>query len=74
MPNIIIGMDPHKHPATIEIINERERVLRRGRFDTSTVGYQAMLLVGRTYPRRTWAVEGTGGIGRHLAQRLVADG
>jgi transposase len=33
-----------------------------------------MLAVGRRYPDRLWAVEGCNGIGRHIAQRLVADG
>ena len=33
-----------------------------------------MLAVGRRYPDRVWAVEGCNGIGRHIAQRLVADG
>ena len=29
---------------------------------------------GRRWPERLWAVEGCAGVGRHLAQRLVADG
>jgi transposase len=33
-----------------------------------------MLAAGRAFPVRVWAVEGCPGIGRHLAQRLVADG
>jgi transposase len=33
-----------------------------------------MLAAGRRYPQRIWAVEGCNGIGRHVAQRLVADG
>ena len=33
-----------------------------------------MLAAGRKFPDRVWAVEGCNGIGRHLAQRLVADG
>ncbi|WP_338090771.1 IS110 family transposase [Planosporangium thailandense] len=74
MRRVIIGMDPHKRSATIEVIDDREKVLAQGRFGTDTVGYQAMLKVGRTYPDRTWAVEGCNGIGRHIAQRLVADG
>jgi transposase len=67
-------MDPHKRSATIEIINERERVLIAGRFGTDRDGYRAMLAVGRRYPDRVWAVEGCNGVGRHIAQRLVADG
>jgi transposase len=71
---VIIGMDPHKRSATIEVINDREQVLTQGRFGTDTDGYQAMRKLGRQYKDRVWAVEGCNGIGRHIAQRLVADG
>jgi transposase len=71
---VIIGMDPHKRSATIEVINGREQVLDQGRFGTDRAGYRAMLAAGRKHPDRVWAVEGCNGIGRHLAQRLVADG
>jgi transposase len=70
---VIIGMDPHKRSATIEIIDGREKVLAQGRFGTDSDGYRAMLAAGRRYPQRLWAVEGCNGIGRHIAQRLVAD-
>jgi len=33
-----------------------------------------MLSAARQFERRSWAVEGCNGIGRHVAQRLVADG
>jgi transposase len=49
-------------------------VLAAGRFGTDRDGYQAMLAVGRRHSERMWAVEGCNGIGRHIAQRLVADG
>jgi transposase len=71
---VIIGMDPHKRSATIEIIDDREKVLTQGRFGTDRDGYRAMLALGRKYPGRVWAIEGCYGIGRHIAQRLVADG
>jgi transposase len=71
---VVIGMDPHKRSATIEVIDERERVLDQGRFGTDRDGYRAMLAAGRAHPDRVWAVEGCNGIGRHIAQRLVADG
>jgi transposase len=74
MGRFIIGMDPHKRSATIDVINEREKVLAQGRFGTDTDGYHTMLKLGRQYPDRLWAVEGCNGIGRHIAQRLVADG
>ena len=71
---VVIGMDPHKRSATIEVINSREKILDQGRFGTDRDGYQAMLALGRKHPDRVWAVEGCNGVGRHLAQRLVADG
>ncbi|MBO3741522.1 hypothetical protein [Actinoplanes flavus] len=43
MPNVVIGVDPHKRSATIEVIDQRERVLAGGRFGTDHDGYQAML-------------------------------
>src|SRR3954470_15345033 len=67
-------MDPHKRSATIEVIDGREKVLAQGRYGTDSDGYRAMLAAGRRYPQRIWAVEGCNGIGRHVAQRLVADG
>jgi transposase len=74
MGHVVIGMDPHKRSATIEIIDERQKVLFQGRFGTDRDGYKAMLAAGRAFKDRTWAVEGCNGIGRHIAQRLVADG
>jgi transposase len=71
---VIIGMDPHKRSATIEVIDDREKILAQGRYGTDTSGYQQMLAAGRGFPDRVWAVEGCTGIGRHIAQRLVADG
>ena len=70
----MIGMDPHKRSATIEVCDERERVLATGRFGTDRDGYRWLLAAGRRWPDRLWAVEGCAGLGRHLAQRLVADG
>jgi hypothetical protein len=71
---VIIGMDPHKRSATIEIINDREKILTHGRYGTDRDGYKAMIAAGRKHKDRIWAVEGCSGIGRHIAQRLVADG
>ncbi|NHC13135.1 IS110 family RNA-guided transposase [Motilibacter deserti] len=74
MGRVIIGMDPHKRSATIEVCDERENVLATGRFGTDRDGYRELLAAGRKWPQRLWAVEGCQGVGRHLAQRLVADG
>ena len=64
---VIIGVDPHKRSATIEIINEREQAVGQGQFGTDRAGCQAMLAAGREYRDRVWAVEGCSRIGRHVA-------
>jgi transposase len=71
---VIIGMDPHKRSATIEVIDERARVLASGRYGTDKAGYAEMLRAGRRFEDRVWAVEGCNGVGRHIAHRLVASG
>jgi hypothetical protein len=43
MGRVVIGMDPHKRAATIEVVDEQEQILAQGRFGTDTDGYQAML-------------------------------
>jgi transposase len=74
MSQVVIGMDPHKRSATIEIMAGDESILGGGRFATDAAGYAAMLARVRPWPGRVWAVEGCQGIGRHLASRLLADG
>jgi transposase len=71
---VFIGVDPHKLSATIEVVDERETVLARGRFGTDKAGYAAMRTYVRQWSQRTWAVEGSNGAGRSVAQRLLADG
>ena len=74
MAKVFIGVDPHKLSATIEVVDDREKVLATGRFATDKTGYAAMRKHVASHPDRTWAVEGSNGAGRPLAQRLVADG
>jgi hypothetical protein len=35
MAQVVIGVDPHKRSATIEIINDREQAVGQGRFGTT---------------------------------------
>jgi transposase len=74
MSRVVIGMDPHKRSATIEVMAGDESILGGGRYGTGTTGYRVMLADARRWPDRTWAVEGCQGIGGHLARRLLADG
>jgi hypothetical protein len=71
---VIIGMDPHKRSATIEVINDRGQILAVGRYGTDKTGYADRLRAGRKYEDRLWAIEGCNGIGKHVAHRLVHDG
>ncbi len=71
---VFIGVDPHKLSATIEVVDTNETVLAKGRFDTNKTGYAAMCRHVAAWPDRVWAVEGSSGAGRPLAQRLLADG
>ena len=59
MEHVIIGVDPHKLSATIEVVDEHERLLGQGRFTTDQAGYAAMRDV-----RQGVAAAGLGGRGR----------
>ena len=72
--HVIIGVDPHKLSATIEVVDQHEQLLGSGRFTTDRAGYAAMRKYAKTWPDRVWAVEGSNGAGRPLAQRLLEDG
>ena len=74
MDEVIIGVDPHKLSATIEVVDEQERLLGSGRFTTDKAGYSAMRSYVKAWPGRVWAIEGANGAGRPLAQRLVEAG
>ena len=64
MNQIIIGVDPHKLSATIEVVDDRENLLGSGRFSTDRAGYAAMRRYAKAWPARVWAVEGANGVGR----------
>jgi transposase len=72
---VIIGVDPHKRthmasavdPAT----NKAVDVLQ---VDASLAGYRQLLRWAARFGQRRWAVENARGLGRHLAQWLVARG
>ncbi len=74
MSGVIIGMDPHKRSATIEVMASDETVAGGGRYGTDAAGYRAMLAEVKRWPERTWAAGGCQGIGRPIANRLLAGG
>ena len=74
MAQVFIGVDPHKLSATIEVVDKNETVLAKGRFGTDKAGYATMRKTVSGWSERVWAVEGSNGAGRPLAQRLLVDG
>ena len=71
---VIIRVDPHKLSVTFEARDSREILRAKGRFGTGTGGCRQLLAYARQWPERVWAVEGADGVGRPLAQRLLASG
>jgi transposase len=71
---VMIGVDPHKASHTAVAIGPAEEPLGKLRVEASE--RQACELLGwaSEWPDRTWAVEGAGGLGRLLAQQLLAAG
>ncbi len=74
MKRVVIGVDPHKLSATIEIVDQRENLLGAARFTTDKAGFAAMRKYVNQWQHRAWAVEGSLGVGRPLAQRLLEAG
>ena len=48
--HVVIGVDPHKLSATIEVVDGRERKFGRGRFATDRAGYAAMVKYAKAWP------------------------
>jgi transposase len=71
---VVIGMDPHKRSVTIEVMTGDETILGGGRYATDEGGFAAMRGDVAGFGDRVWAIEGCRGIGRHVAQRLLAVG
>ena len=61
MSVVVIGMDPHKRSATIEVMAGDEAVAGGGRYGTDAAEYAAMLAAVKAWPERIWAIEGTPG-------------
>ncbi len=74
MDRVVIGAVPHKLSVTIEARDNREILRATGRFATDGRSYRQLLQVARQWPERIWAAEGANGIGRPLAERLLASG
>ena len=72
---IIIGVDPHKRVHTATAVDAAtNRGLASLEIEASLAGYRRLARWAGGFPEHTWAVENARGLGRHLAQWLVARG
>ncbi len=70
---MIIGVDPHKSSHTATAVDPATNSpVASLRIDASLAGYRQMLRWAAQFGERRWAVENARGLGRHLAQWLVA--
>ena len=72
---MIIGIDPHKSSHTASVVDPATNTpVALLRIEASLSGYRELLRWAKRFDDRRWAVEGARGLGRHLAQWLVARG
>jgi transposase len=74
MTAVMIGVDPHKATHTAVVIGAAEEPLGELRVRASAGQAEKLVEWAADWPERTWAVEGAAGLGRLLAQQLVAAG
>jgi transposase len=70
---VVIGVDPHKAMNAVVVVSAKGKVLERKQFSNTTAGFRELRAFSRQWRPRTWAIEGCNGVGKHLAQRLVAE-
>src|SRR4051794_37153373 len=56
------------------VVNMKGKVLARQQFANSAGGFRELKAFWRQWRPRTWAIEGCNGVGKYIAQRLVAEG
>ena len=71
---ITIGVDPHKRSLTAAALDPHSRLLDQLRLPASRQAATQLLAWAQQWPQRCWAVEGANGLGRGIAQLLVAGG
>jgi transposase len=71
---ITIGIDPHKRSLTAAALDPHSRLLAERRLAATSQAGRQLLAWAEQWPQRRWAVEGANGLGRGIAQLLVAAG
>jgi len=67
-------VDPHKSVNAVWAIDENGELLAHEAFPADRKGLRALERWSKRFPERRWAVEGAAGIGRPVAQKLLAVG
>ncbi|SRR6266568_9159319 len=65
---VMIGVDPHKGSHTAVALGADEVPVGQVRVRAPAAQAQRLLAWAQTWPERTWAVEGAGGLGHLLVQ------
>jgi len=72
---VLIGIDPHKASVAVAVVDEAVgELVERASFPQNSAGLRSLERWAKRFPERRWAMENAGGLGRHLAGRLVAAG
>jgi hypothetical protein len=71
---VMIGIDPHKGSHTAVAVDPGESQLGQIRVRASSSQVERLMSWAQSWPDRVWAIEGAGGLGRLLAQQLLAAG
>src|SRR6516165_11782307 len=71
---VMIGIDPHKGSHTAVAVTAAEEPLGTVRVRACPAQAGQLVAWAAAWPERTWAVEGAPGLGRLLAQQLLAAG
>jgi transposase len=72
---VVIGVDPHKSSHTAAALDEgTHQSMGTVRIEATLAEYGRLLRWAKRFDERRWAVENAWGLGRHLAQWLIARG
>ena len=69
---VTIGIDPHKRTHTAVAVDEHRQQLGELQVVASPAMTRTLLRWASAWPARRWAIAGSDGLGRLLAQQLVA--
>ncbi|MBW3578158.1 MAG: IS110 family transposase, partial [Actinobacteria bacterium] len=72
--DVIIGIDPHKSSHTAVALDTAGQLLAELRVAANKHQVLQLQRFAEPWPQRRWAVEGANGLGRLLAQQLIAAG